>query len=194
MIGWARSSVQDYPVYGDIRTDGVGRFAFTGVFPGRYYLVSDISEINETLNLPLPKTYYPGVYSWRRATPLLVEEGRSIDNVVFQLPDFGKKRRVEIQVMSEDTVPVPGVVVQDSGLGGPAAFNEKATYFGGKRTTDMHGKVAFDVWPVSDYRLVAYLFSPKQWYSCDVFDVPSGASPFRKVVTLKGFRLKVLPQ
>lgn len=102
LMGWAR---YDALLTESTRTDSDGRFVFTNLFPGLYYLESDIEEINETFKLPLPKTYYPGVHDWRRATPLVIEAGRSINNVLFRLPDFGEKRRVEIQVVSEDGLP-----------------------------------------------------------------------------------------
>jgi hypothetical protein len=184
-IGWMRSGTQDYLASHSARTDSDGRFAFKGVFPGRYYLVSDISD--EASKLPFPKTYYPGTYEWRRAIRLQVEEGRSFDKVFFQLPDFGKKRRVEIQVVSEDGVPVAGAIVQDSGLD---PSNEKAANVGAQRVTDIGGRVVFDVWPICDYRLVAYLYLPKKWHSSDVLDVPSGSSSFSAPMALKGLRLK----
>jgi hypothetical protein len=73
-------------------TESDGSFQFTGVYPGWYRLVTDESEINQRDRLPFPKTYYPGVSDWPQATVLFVEEGQSVEKVLFRLPDFGAKR------------------------------------------------------------------------------------------------------
>jgi len=64
--------------------------------------------------------------------------------------------------------------------------NEKAANVGAQRITDTHGWVAFDVWPISDYRLVAFLYSQTSGIppTCLTFP-PDG--PFSAVVALKGF-------
>jgi hypothetical protein len=94
---------------------------------------------------------------------------------------------VEIQVVSEDGVPVAGAIVQDRGLN---PGNEKATNVGGQRITDMRGRVALDVWPISDYRLHVDLYLPKKRHFSDPIDVPHGGSLLSRVITLKGLLLK----
>jgi hypothetical protein len=55
MMSWGRSTPQDYSVYRSVRTDDDGRFFFPGVFPGRYYLVSDIARSMRRGNCPFPR-------------------------------------------------------------------------------------------------------------------------------------------
>ena len=93
LTGWNLFIQQEYLSHYFADTDGDGRFLVKSVYPGRYYLVSDIGNIRETSHPPLPETYYPGVPDWQHATQLVVEEGRSLDNVYFQLPDFGQRQR-----------------------------------------------------------------------------------------------------
>jgi hypothetical protein len=186
-MGWRHAGQQDYYASHGATTDNDGRFVFKGIFPGRYYLLSDIGEINEAWKLPLPKTYYPGVHDWRLASTIVVEEGQSVTNILFRLPDFGQKRSVQIQVVSEDGMPVAGAIVQDSGLD---PNNEKAANVGMHKTTDVAGRVAFDVWPICDYRLVATLYLPHKWSSSDVFEVPPGTAPVSVRMKLKDLRLR----
>jgi hypothetical protein len=137
VMGWSTVRAPAYPLYIHTRTDSDGRFVFRNVFPGWYYLSSDISEVNENFQIPLPNAYYPGVYGWPEAKHLVVAEGHSIHDVLFQLPDFGRQRHVAVLVLSEDGAPVPSAIVQDSGLD-PA--NRKATNSGAHRTTDAAGR------------------------------------------------------
>jgi hypothetical protein len=185
--GWGKASAPVYSLYNHTRTDIDGRFAFHDVFPGWYYLGSDISEANENFHIPLPNTYYPGVYGWPEAKHLVVGEGQSIHDIVFQLPDFGRKRRVAIQVLSEDGAPVPGAIVQDSGLD---PTNQLATNSGAHDTTDTAGWVLLHLWQVSDYRLMANFWNgPNQsWWGME--EISGGQSDVNQTIVLKGLRLK----
>jgi hypothetical protein len=185
-MGTARSGWNGYPGRGDTKTDSEGRFSFAGVFPGTYYLVSDISEIDETFGRPLPKTYYPGVHDWREASKLEVAEGRSLDNVVFQLPDFGKPRHLDVLVVSEDNVPVPGALLQDGGLD---PNDELATNFGGQRTSDAHGRVNLEVWPICNYQLTADFYRPEGGVFSARAVVPAGGDSATVVMRLEGLRI-----
>ncbi len=186
-LGWIKRGGSEYPLYNHTRTDSDGRFVFRDVYPGWYHLSSDISEPNENFKIPLPNTYYPGVYGWLEAKHLVVEEGRSIHDVLFRLPDFGPKRRVVIKVSSEDGVPVSGAIVQDSGLD-PA--NQVATNSGAYNTTDAAGQVVLSLWPVAAYRLTATLWGHRQSWSGDPLTVEAGQRDVKQTIVLKGLRLK----
>jgi hypothetical protein len=185
-MGWSQASTA-YPLYIHTQTDNEGRFAFHNVFPGWYYLSSDISEVNENFQIPLPNSYYPGVYGWPKAKQLVVTEGQSIRDVHFQLPNFGRKRHVTLLVLSEDGVPVPGAIVQDGGLE-PA--NQTATNSGAHKTSDSAGKVLLDLWPVSGYRLMATLWGPNHDSWSGWLEIPSGQSDLSQTIMLKGLRSK----
>ena len=187
VMRWNKARLSAYPLRNHTRTDGDGRFAFPDVFPGWYYLSSDISEVNENFQIPLPNAYYPGVYGWPEATHFVVGEGQSIRDVLFRLPDFGPRRHVTIQALSEDGVPVPGAIVQDSGLD-PA--NHQATNSGAHKTTDAAGQVTLSLFSVGDYRLVATLWGSNQWWSGEPLEIPPGESDLKRTIVLKGLRLK----
>jgi len=186
-LGWIKRGGPEYPLYIHTRTDNNGRFAFRDVYPGWYYLSSDSSEPNENFKIPLPNTYYPGVYGWLEAKHIVVEEGQSIRDVLFRLPDFGSKRRVVIKVSSEDGVPVSGAIVQDSGLD-PA--NQVAANSGAHNTTDAAGQVVLSLWPVAAYRLTATLWGHGQSWSGDPLAVEAGQPDVKQTIVLKGLRLK----
>ena len=186
-LGWIKTGESEYPLYNQTLTDSNGRFAFRDVFPGWYYLSADISELNENFQIPLPNTYYPGVYGWPEAGHLVVAEGQSIHDVLFRLPNFGPKRRVAIQVSSEDGAPVGGAIVQDSGLD---PGNQLATNSGAHKRTDAAGQVVLSLWPVADYRLMATLWGQNQSWSGDPLEIPAGQSDVKRTLVLKGLRLK----
>ncbi len=186
-LGWTKSGAREYPLFNDTRTDSNGRFAFRDVFPGWYCLSSDISELNANFQIPLPNTYYPGVYGWPAAEHLVVTEGRSIHDVLFRLPDFGPKRRVQVLVSSEDGVPVAGAIVQDSGLD---PRNQAATNSGAHESTDAAGQVTLHLWTVGDYRLMATLWGHNQWWSGDPVEIPAGQSDLKQTIILKELRLR----
>jgi hypothetical protein len=184
-LGWTKPPNRDYALYNDTRTDNNGRFTFRDVFPGWYLLSSDISEVSENFQIPLPNTYYPGVYDWSEAQHLVVVEGQSIHNVLFRLPDFESKRRVVILVTGEDGSPVAGAVVQDSGLN-PA--NQAAANSGAHQTTDATGQVILGLWPVASYRLTATLWGQNRSWSGEPVEIPPGRSDLKRTIVLKGLR------
>lgn len=186
LMGSARSGWSEYPAWRNTKTDSEGRFSFAGVLPGRYYLVSDISEIDDTFRRPIPKTYYPGVHNWREASQLHMTEERSLDNVVFRLPDFGKPRRLDVLVVSEDNVPVSGAVLQDGGLD---PSDELATNFGGRRTSDAHGRVNLEVWPICNYQLTAALYRQGGGVFSAKAGVPAGDNSATIEMRLEGLRI-----
>jgi len=186
-LGWAKMDEVNYPLYNHTRTDNVGRFSFRDVFPGWYYLSSDISELNTNFQIPLPNVYYPGVYGWPDADQLVAAEGQAIHNVLFRLPDFGQRRRITILVSSEDGAPVAGAIVQDSGLN---PGNQAATNSGAHKTTDAAGQVILSLWAVGGYRLTATLWGAQKSWSGDPLDIPPGYSDLKRTIILRGLRLK----
>jgi hypothetical protein len=122
MYDWAVERVQglftkrskDFAFF-DTETASDGRFQFTGAYPGWYRLVTDVEAVNQREAAPLPETYYPGVSDWPEAAVIMVEEGQSVSNVIFRLPDFGTKRNVVFRVVDEDGLPAAGARVSDRG-------------------------------------------------------------------------------
>ncbi len=83
-LGWPDASTVRRASY-RAQTDANGQFAFPNVFPGWYYLSTDLYD-----NFPV--TYYPGVPGWTNATQLAIREGEDRRNLDFYLPDFGPRR------------------------------------------------------------------------------------------------------
>lgn len=187
MLGWMRNDELNQTAFSHARTDSDGRFAYSDVYPGWYLLSADISEVNNNFGIPLPNVFYPGVYGWKSAKHLVVEEGKSLHDVLFRLPDFGPKRRVVISVRSEDDVPVAGAIVQDSGLN-PA--NPMATNSGVHQSTDQAGQVTLDLWPVSAYRLTATLWLNGNSWSGAPVEIAPGQASFQSRIVLKGLLLR----
>ena len=171
------------------RTDSAGRVIFQGVMPGRHYLVSDISDVYQPWGLPLPKTYYPGVYDWQNAVRIEVGEGRSVEDIWFRLPDFGTKRRVDLRVVNADGRPVAGAVVRDGRLDDD---NERAANSGAQQIADRDGRVTFEVWPVSDYRFAVTVYGAKPIEFGNI-DVPAGRPAFAGVVVVKPWQPEYSP-
>jgi hypothetical protein len=182
LTGWGRSP---WPrSSGSFKTDGDGRFV-ANVLPGRYYLLVLPSRIGGYADIPLPAAYYPGVYGWEHATPLIVEEGKILEHVLYRLPDLGDRRRVEIQVVSEDGVPVRGVTLREGGRDGIG----KMTSSGFPKTSGADGRVAYNLWSNCDYNFSVEYYPYPQSYSTR-FELPAGAVQVNRTVTLPGLHLR----
>jgi len=105
--GSARFGWREHDVRNSTQTDAEGYFSFDSVYPGHYFLYNDFL-MDDTFGLPAPKTYFPGSRDRRQSQQLIIEESRSLENVVFQLPEFGKPRRIQVLVVDQDDTPVPG--------------------------------------------------------------------------------------
>jgi hypothetical protein len=86
-------------------TDENGEFSFDSVSPGHYILGSNIIGLNTS---PVPATFYPGQRTRQGAYPIEVKLGQTIENLLFTLPDFGRKRDVQVCVVDEMGQPVVG--------------------------------------------------------------------------------------
>jgi len=186
LAGWKDTTGNEYPVGHNARTDNAGRFVFSGVVAGFYYVVCGENEGGVEDSIPLPKTYYPGVRDWREATKLVVEEAKPVRNVVFRLPDYGRKRQVHIRIVDEDGSPVAGAVVQASVLPGNGAPSK----IGVRRTTDANGHVIYEVWPTSAYHLSATLSLAERRYHSEVIEISAGTEPVKTDLILSGYRTR----
>jgi hypothetical protein len=186
LIGWSDSrNAQDYQRSELVETDAEGRFSVQNLMPGQYYLGANIWETPEPAQTPFPRTYYPGVAARTSARPLTVAEGRSLEDVVFRLPDYGKKRRLNVRVVSGDGVVVPHAIVEN----GPVNQNGAVvSSIGESQYTDDQGEASFDVWAVSEYRITVRLVLPKAWYQSETMEVPAGASDDPITIVLNEFQ------
>ena len=156
-----------------------GRFQIAGVYPGWYRLVTDAEGVNQREG-PFPETYYPGVRDWPGAAVIVIEEGQSVSNINFHLPDFGAKRNVVFRVVDEDGLPVVGARVHDSGY--------SRTRLGTYGVTDNNGNSTLALWPDAEYTLGAEIWLPEsRVYFSDPIYIHAGRIPANHVFMLKGF-------
>ncbi|MGJ5819980.1 hypothetical protein [Paludibaculum fermentans] len=163
----------------DTKTASDGRFEFTGVYPGWYRLVTDLEGVNQSGPALFPETYYPGVSDWPEAAVVVVEEGQSINNITFRLPDFGTKRNVVFRVVDEGGLSVADAKVLDYGY--------SRTRLAAVGVTDSSGNATVALWPNAEYTLFAEIHLPEyRPYFADPILIPAGRIPANRVFVLKG--------
>src|SRR5262249_31349543 len=130
--------------------DSDGRFQ-VHVLPGTYQLSAVSSDNHDyVFPPPIPKTYYPGVIEPGRATEIVVSPGGHVDNIYFELPNYGPTRRVEVELINEDASPATNIVVAHTGRYPGERFRTAGWT---QKLTDASGRVTFDVWQSLEYDL-----------------------------------------
>lgn len=86
------------------RTGADGRFVFTSVSPGSFWLGANLTWYG---SMDVPPTYYPGQLTQAAAVPVEVKLGESVSGLQFTKPDFGADRTVHVCVVDETGSPVP---------------------------------------------------------------------------------------
>ncbi len=166
-------------------TDENGRFLFQGLVPGGYYLFTNLRSVDETSQPAIPKTYYPGVQHWREATRLVIKKGSSIENLLFRLSDFGPKRNVELKVLSEDGLPVPGATVTQAQLDDHNSWTPEL-----QKASDANGRASFEAWTIASYRFAAELWVAGKPHYSGAIEIPPVQATHHYVLRLKGLRLR----
>jgi hypothetical protein len=117
------------------KTDSEGRFTFESVSPARYLLGSNTLELNSSR---LPAVYYPGKRTRIGAMPIEVKLGANVEDLIFNLPDFGASREISVCVVDEKGAPVAGAVIGT----GSTNWREDFARLGEKLMTDGTGCIA----------------------------------------------------
>jgi hypothetical protein len=138
-------------------SDAKGEFRFEAVSPGQYVLGTNLD-----LNLrdsPIPRTYYPGR---RRRTedgalPIEVRVGDSVSNLVFNFPDFGGAREIQVCVIDEHGKVVSSAEIQDASL----KEGEDFAVLGKNLATDGTGCVKATGYTRATYGVRAITYPPK---------------------------------
>ncbi|HEY3740724.1 MAG TPA: carboxypeptidase-like regulatory domain-containing protein [Bryobacteraceae bacterium] len=88
------------------RTGADGKFTFTSVSPGTFWLGANLTWYG---SMDVPPTYFPGKLTQTDAVPVVVKLGESVSGLRFTKPDFGSDRTVRVCVVDEAGAPVPAV-------------------------------------------------------------------------------------
>lgn len=186
LIGWDDAKARiDYSRSQAFTTDGNGAFRITGVMPGKYFLGCNIPVANEPRRCVFPKVAYPGVQDLRRALPVFVDEGHSVVNLEFRLPDFGPKRTLRIRVTDENGEPLPGGTLIENG---PAQEDDRVmAALPEDLKTDEDGNLELQIWSNATYS-IAPRWVGNRTYRQRLLDlIPPGKEQVSLVVQLKGF-------
>lgn len=136
-------------------TDARGEFAILGVAPGVYYLGANIWSETEPSQCTLPRAVYPGVRSFRNAALIRIESGENRE-IIFHLPDFGKKRHLTIRVKDAKDAPVSGAVIVNAAPSGSA----RPTASVPELKTGPDGTASFEIWSSAEIRDCRQLRQP----------------------------------
>ena len=88
-----------------------GEYKLEMMPPGQYYVVAN-RDGQVTASEPFPTVYYPGTTDLRKAVPIRVLEGGTVDNVVVRVPAIRKSVELSGRVVFSDGVPVPRAFVK----------------------------------------------------------------------------------
>lgn len=104
-----KSCTTDY----DLKMDG--SFEFKGLREGKYTLVANEDNFPDGAS-PFWRHYYPGVRNFTDAQPIILEQGQTLSDITFNLPDFIPLREIKGQVFWKDGKPVTFVDGSDNEL------------------------------------------------------------------------------
>ena len=165
----------------ETKTDSEGRFTFESVSPGRYLLGSNTLGQNSSR---LPAVYYPGQRMRNGAVPIEVKLGEHVEDLIFNLPDFGAPREIRVCVVDEMGAPVNGAVIDTTSLNRRDDFAR----LGEKLTTDGSGCVSAVGLTKAAYPVSATLRTGgdwRRWRSSDSVVIEPGEKPVRQILRLR---------
>jgi hypothetical protein len=163
-------------------TDADGYFSFDKLRPGRYLMGTNLPGGVAPQAFAVPTTFYPGSFLWEEAKEIEVRVGEEVTELLYRLPDFGRKRKLTVEVVLEDGSPAVGAEVNarlHPRLGGSILSPEGRT--------DARGIAEFEIWPTTTYALYATRWE-RDWMSFPKDDdnvVQKGEGPVRVRLVLQ---------
>ncbi len=184
LVGWNLvENRRDYRISQTFKTDENGEFLAVGVTPGIYYLGANIWGTNDPKQCPLPQVFYPGTLDFKHALPIVIGEGEKNSDLSFRLPDFGAKRRLEVEVVGEHGEAIPDTLIENS----PAPSGDRTMAAIKEAKTGLDGVAVFEIWAVAEYRINARWIGEKTYRQSDVITVPPGQDSVKLVIKLPMF-------
>ncbi|MEK6279557.1 MAG: hypothetical protein AABN95_04315 [Acidobacteriota bacterium] len=98
-------------VFLSAQTNQDGFFEFKVIAPGDYRLGFRILNSQLTMNVPYPRTYFPGVLTKAAAQVITVKEGARLQDLEFLMPPTRQPYEVEGRVVWSDGKPAAGVSI-----------------------------------------------------------------------------------
>ncbi len=132
-------------------TDSRGRFEFRNVMPGKYFLGTNLAGGAVRQIFAVPTTYYPGSFEAETAEAIELRHGETPPRIEYRLPDLGRRRRLTVEVVTEDGKPFAGAEIESRlhpKLGG--------TLLESPGRTNESGIAEFEIWPMAIYSLWAH--------------------------------------
>lgn len=137
-------------------TDADGRYNFSRVAPGEYFVLAN--SYAETPDVPYPKVYFPASATVENATTIQVKPSESLDDINVELPHAWKKINVVVKVVLDDGTPAVGVPVEST------LVSDVFSAFPMTATTGAEGVATLPVYEGQEYYAIALSSSGRPQY------------------------------
>lgn len=158
-----------------IKTDENGKFKFSGVPAGRYFLAVNYTAFPDDDDLAYPTAFYPHGNTPAQASAIVIGKTETIKNIVFQLPPKIGQREIKGTVLWENGDPAANVFIKlfDIDLG---------DFVNGCEQTDNNGEFVHAGYQTRNYRLVFGNACSEDQKEFQDFTLDENTQPFKLIV------------